>query len=333
MKQIVRLLVVLAVLWSAWWWGAGYMTRSAVSQWFATQADEGWQAEFSSISTTGYPIWHRTRIAYPTLADPQTGVAWRADWLGLESRATQPAKQLLVFPETAQRLSYFDQSLALTANSMQARLHVDPKAQLQVFDLGLSTMAWQVSVEAGTIASGDGIALTMTQGVVAEVYDINAKVENLTIAKSARSLIRIPDALPDAVETLQLDMTVQFTRPWDLTALSENRPQPTAIKLSLAEARWGQLQLLAAGQLDLDAQGIPTGTLTVKAENWRQMLVLAVETGALPAELARPTEQTLRTLARLGGNPDALDIKLTFQNGRMSVGILPLGPAPRIILR
>lgn len=333
MKQIVRLLVVLAVLWSAWWLGTGYMTRSAVSQWFATQADEGWQAEFSSISTTGYPIWNRTRIAYPTLADPQTGVAWRADWLGLESRATQPGEQLLVFPETAQRLSYFDQSLALTANSMQARLHVDPKAQLQVFDLGLGTMAWQVSGEAGTIASGDGIALTMTQGAVAEVYDINAKVENLTIAQSARSLIRIPDALPDAVETLQLDMTVQFTRPWDLTALSENRPQPTVIKLSLAEARWGELQLLAAGQVDLDAQGIPTGTLTVKAENWRQMLALAVETGALPAELTRPTEQTLRTLARLGGNPDALDIKLTFQNGRMSVGILPLGPAPRIILR
>jgi len=333
MKQIVRLLVVLAVLWSAWWLGTGYMTRSAVSQWFATQADEGWQAEFSSISTTGYPIWNRTRIAYPTLADPQTGVAWRADWLGLESRATQPGEQLLVFPETAQRLSYFDQSLALTANSMQARLHVDPKAQLQVFDLGLGTMAWQVSGEAGTIASGDGIALTMTQGAVAEVYDINAKVENLTIAQSARSLIRIPDALPDAVETLQLDMTVQFTRPWDLTALSENRPQPTVIKLSLAEARWGELQLLAAGQVDLDAQGIPTGKLTVKAENWRQMLALAVETGALPAELTRPTEQTLRTLARLGGNPDALDIKLTFQNGRMSVGILPLGPAPRIILR
>lgn len=333
MKQIVRLLVVLAVLWSAWWLGTGYMTRSAVSQWFATQADEGWQAEFSSISTTGYPIWNRTRIAYPTLADPQTGVAWRADWLGLESRATQPGEQLLVFPETAQRLSYFDQSLALTANSMQARLHVDPKAQLQVFDLGLGTMAWQVSGEAGTIASGDGIALTMTQGAVAEVYDINAKVENLTIAQSARSLIRIPDALPDAVETLQLDMTVQFTRPRDLTALSENHPQPTVIKLSLAEARWGELQLLAAGQVDLDAQGIPTGTLTVKAENWRQMLALAVETGALPAELTRPTEQTLRTLARLGGNPDALDIKLTFQNGRMSVGILPLGPAPRIILR
>ena len=333
MKQIVRLLVVLAVLWSAWWLGTGYMTRSAVSQWFATQADEGWQAEFSSISTTGYPIWNRTRIAYPTLADPQTGVAWRADWLGLESRATQPGEQLLVFPETAQRLSYFDQSLALTVNSMQARLHVDPKAQLQVFDLGLGTMAWQVSGEAGTIASGDGIALTMTQGAVAEVYDINAKVENLTIAQSARSLIRIPDALPDAVETLQLDMTVQFTRPWDLTALSENRPQPTVIKLSLAEARWGELQLLAAGQVDLNAQGIPTGTLTVKAENWRQMLALAVETGALPAELTRPTEQTLRTLARLGGNPDALDIKLTFQNGRMSVGILPLGPAPRIILR
>lgn len=333
MKRIVKILVVLAVLWSAWWWGAGYMTRNAVSQWFATQAEQGWQAEFSSISTTGYPVWHRTRITYPTLADPQTGVAWRADWLGLESRAAQPGKQLLRFPETAQRLSYFDQSLELTANSMQARLHVDPKAQLQMSDLGLGTMAWQLAGGAGPIASGDGIALTMTQGAVAEVYDINAEVENLTIAQSARSLIRIPDALPDAVEALRLDMTVQFTRPWDLTALSENRPQPTAIKLSLAEARWGQLELLAAGQVDVDAQGIPTGTLTVKADNWRDMLGLAASSGALPRDLVGPVETTLRTLARLGGNPNALDLRLTFRNGRVSAGLIPLGPAPRIIIR
>ena len=97
MKQIVRLLVVLAVLWSAWWWGAGYMTRSAVSQWFATQADEGWQAEFSSISTTGYPIWHRTRIAYPTLADPQTGVAWRAIGWGWRAGPRSPPSNCWCF--------------------------------------------------------------------------------------------------------------------------------------------------------------------------------------------------------------------------------------------
>jgi hypothetical protein len=63
------------------------------------------------------------------------------------------------------------------------------------------------------------------------------------------------------------------------------------------------------------------------------MLSLAEAAGALPGGIASQIERGLSALAGLSGNPNAIDVELTFKDGRMSFGILPLGPAPRLILR
>ncbi len=333
MIRLLKILVALVVLWSAWWLFAGYGTRAAVSGWFDEQRARGWQAEYADIATRGYPIRHQTRLTHPVLADPATGVAWRADWLTLESPAAQPGKQALRFPETAQRISYFDQTFELVASDMRAGLHVNPAAAFELSDLAFQSGAWAIADGSGPLMTGDSAELSMTQHSEArDTYDIRGDVPRLTLAQNARGAVQA-STLPDQIETLTLKMTVQFARPWDMSAITENRPQPRMITLDLAELRWGKLQLLSAGRLEIDGGGVPTGTLTVKAENWREMLAIATQTGALPAELAGAAENTLKALSRLGGNPNALDVKLTFKKGRVYSGILPLGPSPRIILR
>ena len=73
----------------------------------------------------------------------------------------------------------------------------------------------------------------------------------------------------------------------------------------------------------------------VKATNWREMLRLAVASGAIAENLAPLVENGLEGLARLSGSSgDALDVPLTFARGRvMLAGLVPLGPAPRLVLR
>ena len=61
------------------------------------------------------------------------------------------------------------------------------------------------------------------------------------------------------------------------------------------------------GELDVDAQGIPTGEIAVKAENWRDMIAMANAAGALPDQAVDPVTRALNFLAGLGGNPNALD--------------------------
>jgi hypothetical protein len=130
-----------------------------------------------------------------------------------------------------------------------------------------------------------------------------------------------------------VEADVRFDRPWDRTALEDSRPQPRRIDLRLAEATWGELRLKVAATLDVDAHGVPTGELTLQARNWREILTLAEAAGALSPDFRPQLEKVLATLANLAGNPDSFDVTLTFADGRMSMGFLPLGPAPYIYLR
>ena len=90
-KIVLGLVVGLVLAWSLWWWIAGFGVRTGVAAWFEDQRARGWQAEYAGIATSGYPARHSTRLDQPALADPATGVAWRADWLTLDSPAARPS--------------------------------------------------------------------------------------------------------------------------------------------------------------------------------------------------------------------------------------------------
>ncbi|MEO1732019.1 MAG: DUF2125 domain-containing protein [Pseudomonadota bacterium] len=156
---------------------------------------------------------------------------------------------------------------------------------------------------------------------------------DFTPGERMRRLLRTADTLPASFETLTLQMAVTFDRTWDRRALEANRPQPQHIDLRVAEARWGELRILAAGDLRVDAQGVPTGAITVKADNWQTMLDMAETSGALPPQLRGTVEQGLSLLSGLSGNPNALDVQFNFADGFVSLGPFPIGPAPRFILR
>ena len=124
-----------------------------------------------------------------------------------------------------------------------------------------------------------------------------------------------------------------FDRVWDRRALEQRRPQPRALSLDVLDIHWGTLRLRAAGDLTVDDSGLPSGTLTVKAENWRELLKMAGQAGRLPRDALRGAERVLGMLAGLGGNPEDLETQVNIRDGWMALGPLPLGPAPRLILR
>lgn len=71
----------------------------------------------------------------------------------------------------------------------------------------------------------------------------------------------------------------------------------------------------------------------MKATNWREMLELAVGAGLIPEGLAPTVERGLEVLAGMSGSPETLDAPLSFRNGYVAFGPIPLGPAPRFVLR
>ncbi|MDA7965748.1 DUF2125 domain-containing protein [Ruegeria sp.] len=333
MRRLIRVFIFAALAWSAYWFIAGYGLRSAITGWFDQQQDRGWQADFSGVETAGYPAHHMTRLVNPALADPVNGTAWSADWIEFQSPAIWPGRQVLRFADTPQRLSYFDQTLTIQGDALQAELHLQPGVALTLEKMALTAGAWSIADERKPIAGGDTLALVMEQTADPNAYVIAARADGFTPGDDLRDLMRSATSLPQAFETLEMDMVASFDKPWDRSALEQGRPQPVAIDLRLAEVKWGELRLFAAGELDVDAQGIPTGEIAIKAENWRDMIAMANAAGALPDQAVDPVTRALNFLAGLGGNPNALDLQLNFRDGFVALGPLPLGPAPRLILR
>ncbi|SHF10543.1 hypothetical protein SAMN05444279_11734 [Ruegeria intermedia] len=333
MRRLIRVLIFLAVVWSAYWAIAGYGLRSAITGWFDHQQARGWLADFAQVHTSGYPLHHRTRLDSPALADPATGTAWSADWIEFQSPAIWPGRQVLRFADTPQRLSYFDQTATIQARDLQAELHLRPGVALELERMALSAGPWSVMRDGTESAAAGSLHLMMEQVETPETYAVKINSDAFSPGDDLRALMRSATSLPQAFETLKLDMNVTFDKTWDRSALEERRPQPRLIDLHLAEVQCGELRLLATGALEVDEQGIPVGDVAIKAENWRDMIAMANAAGALPDQAVDPVTRALKLLAGLGGNPNALDLQLNFRDGFVALGPLPLGPAPRLILR
>jgi hypothetical protein len=337
MKRGLKILLGLCVIWALYWAVAAWGLRQSVAGWFQTQATRGWQVEVGEIAPAGtlggFPWRHVTRIDLPALADPGTGAAWRADWLELQSPAIWPGHQSLRFADGDQRLSYYDQTAVISTKGLQADLFLAPGLALELEELGLTSGAWRIGDGQQEMLSADDLDLRMVQGEAAEFYRIHAAAQAFRPGAGLRRLLRAAPELPQTFETLTLQADVTFDRPWDRSALEQRRPQPRRIDLALLDARWGEMRLKVAGTLDVDAAGIPTGELALQVEAWAAFLDMAQDTGLISATARDQASRVVTLLARASGNPEDLDITLGFRGGYITIGPIPLGPAPRLILR
>lgn len=334
MVRLLKLLTGAALLWMLYWVAAGWGLRSGITAWFTAQESRGWQAEFAEIATSGFPARHVTRLENPVLADPASGAAWRAGWLSFASPAVWPGRQTLAFPETPQRFSYFDRTAILTASGMAADLALAPGTALELAALSLTSGPWVLETPDRQAAAADTLALSMTQTAGGpEAYRISAAAEGFAPGTDLRRLVAASGLLPETFERLVLDMEVSFDRPWDRRALEDRRPQPRALSVDELDIHWGSLRLRATGDLTVDSRGVPSGTLALKAENWRSLLTMAEQTGRLSRDARRGAERVLGLLAGMGGNPEDLETQINIRDGWVALGPLPLGPAPRLILR
>ncbi len=323
----------LVLLWSLYWVGAGWWVQSSVAGWFAEQVSRGWQADYADLSLGGYPSRHITTIDNPALADPATGTAWQSQRLMIDNRAIWPGHVTLRFADAPQRLSYFEQTLTLITQGMAADLRLHPGLALELDQLSLTSGPWSVAEEDEPLARADTLILSKNQMETAEIYAVTARAEAFSPGERLRRVAEVTQTLPETFETLELEAIITWDKAWDRSALEMARPQLRHVRLRLAEAKWGALAVLAAGEFAVDEAGIPEGTITIKAENWREMLAIATEAGVLPEQARGATERTLSFLEGLGGNPNALDLRLNLRGGAVALGPIPLGPAPRFILR
>ncbi|MEM1130223.1 MAG: DUF2125 domain-containing protein [Pseudomonadota bacterium] len=334
MKYILGAILAAALIWCGYWFFAARAVERGLAGWLDGRSDAGWVVSWETLETAGFPYRFDTTITDLDLADPGTGVAWRAPTFQILALSYQPHHVIAFWPDR-QSLATPLETIALTSQEMQGSIKFRPGLALEVTEaifefeaLGMaSTADWQASL-------ADGLLAARQSEADRNAYDLAFRATELQLPGRLQARLARSGAADAPIDILNLDAGVVFDVPWDRRAIEVRRPQPVSIDLRDMRAEWGDLKLRVAGDLDIDAAGRPSGELTVKATNWRDMLEVARRSGTLPEGVANLLERGLNAAAGLAGNPKTLDVPVSFDSGRMSLaGWIPLGSAPSFSLR
>lgn len=332
--RILLVVVVLAALgWGGYWFVGAQAVERGLSAWIEDRREDGWVAEYSDLNTAGFPNRFDTTITRLDLADPETGLAWSAPFFQILALSYRPNHVIAVWPNE-QTIATPLEKIEVTSEKMQGSVVLRPGPSLELdhanfvldnFSLQ-STQGWSAQVENGRFATRRTVGRE-------DAHDIAFQANELRPSRDVLALLDRTGGLPEVFESMLIKTTVAFDAPWNRFAIEDARPQITAFELNELSARWGEMDLQAAGKLTVDASGQPDGKITVRAKNWREMLRIAVATGAVAEVFAPTIERALELLAGMSGKPETLDAPLTFGNGRMSLGPIPLGPSPSLVIR
>lgn len=333
MKWLISAAVVVAALIAGVWALGAAAHERVVRDWLDARIAEGWLANTDDVSVAGFPARFDTRIASLDLADPDTGWVWSAPTLDFTQGLFRPDRITATWPATQTLASPFER-LDITAGAMTSALDVQPTANfaLDASDTALIDIAVR-STAGWTMAIPEGRLTVTRQPEAAAIYDIVFLADGFVPPEPITRRLDPTGVLPDRIAELSTRATVSFERPWDLDAIEERRPQPTRLMLEDLTASWGTVMLRAAGMLDIDAAGLPSGEMTVRAQNWREMVAMAANAGVLPPRMRGTAEALLGVVGGMSGRPEDIDATLSFSNGRVFLGPLPLGDAPRLRLR
>ena len=333
MRKLLAFVLIAALAWGGYWFIGSSAVERGLTAWFEDRRAAGWIADYSTLNTAGFPSRFDTTITDLELADPNTGVAWSAPLFQILALSYRPNHIIAALPNSQTLATPFER-IDITSDQMRGSVVFEAGTSLTlnhsafVMDnVALTGSAgWSMALDTGRFATRQTVGRE-------NAHDMAFEALGFAPTAATRDTLDPAALLPSTVETLKIDATLGFDAPWDRFAIEDARPNITTVDLALLQASWGTLDLRATGELTINAQGVPTGRITVKATNWREMLDMAVAAGAVPTALAPTVERGLEILAGLSGTDQTLDAPLSFQNGFVSFGPIPLGPAPRLKLR
>jgi hypothetical protein len=326
MRALVVVVLALAALWSGYWFVGAGIVRAQAERLFATAEARGVKARHDSLSVQGFPNRFDLTVTRPALADPAAGWGWEAPFLQVLALSYQPWHVIVAFPPEQSFTTPFGPAM-LMSDRLRASLRAQPRRSLPLQQITLvgegiglrSDRLGSVTAEEVRLASRalDGAATSHEIGL-----------EILNLAPDPALIARLGD-VPPAVARLRLDADLDFDAPVDRFA-ARARPVLTGLRLREALLAWGEVSAFAEGRLAPDAAGRAEGSLQLRLTNWRRLLPMAVTAGVLRPGAAQAAERMFGLLARQSGDAETIDLTLRFADGMVSLGAMPLGPAPML---
>lgn len=318
--RVLTVLVVLAGLaWGGWWFIAAKAAKTAAQASIDQMRSHGITVDHADLTVQGFP--NRIDLTIPEPALRGANWAWRSEFLQVFSLSYKPW-HLIATVAPVQTMTTPAGDLRIESPRLRASLIARPNLNLPLDRFALEAEPITAQNANGTRLSADTLALaSRATPALDNTHDIGLRVNAL----------RLPAAfgtLPDLIDLVLIESQVTFDAPLDRHAPT-TRPQPRSIALNNFNLAWDSLRLHGTGQITPDAQGLTQGEITLRITNWKLALPILVSSGAIAPDFVRNLETALGFLSRrTADGQDELTLPLTLGQGRMSLGPLPLGPAP-----
>ena len=342
MRKLLILLLTGSGLWSGYWFAGSSAIRSGAESFFADAAAQGIVAEKTALSVVGFPNRFDLTVEGVNLADPQSGFGWQAPFAQVFAMTWKPWHIIAALPPE-QVITTPDEKITLTSEGMKASLRARPTPDLPLAAVIVESGAFSATSTGGwTVAAHRALASIKSVDTVADeagadehMSDANSYIMSLDIEELApdpavMAPITAEAGLPPVIDAVRILGSAQLTAPLD-RHIGETAVLPVALKLDLLVITWGELEVSASGKVAPDAAGFAAGRIEFEVTNWQKLVPVLVATGAIKPEISKTVENMLGAMAKETGDPDVLKLPLILNEGRMSLGPLPLGPAPMLL--
>lgn len=333
MRRLLAIVLLAAFGWSAYWWIGATAQERALRAWLEDRQRDGWVAEVETLDVQGYPNRFDTIVEGIALADPLTGWSWTAPEFQILALSYRPTNVIAVWPQF-QVFAHPDQRFEVRSERIRGSVRLAPslalglrEARIELGDLSVeSSLGWGAKLADGQFA----IRRSPEDAAPENAYDVSLTADALTLPAPVKAKLDPANLLPEAIEGARIRLTPVYDRPLDRYAIEDTPPALMTLNVGNASFTWGRMALTVTGRLDADAAGYAEGSLNIIAQNWQDMLEIGVRGGWIPAGLQNSLASALALLAAGTGESGKLDLTLTFRGGKMRLGPLPIGDAPRM---
>lgn len=338
MRKLLFLLVAATALWAGYWFVGSNAVRDGVEGWFADTASQGLVAEKTGVTVAGFPNRFDLTIDGLRLADPASGTGWTAPFVQVFAMTWKPWHIIAALPPE-QQVTLPGGDIRVTSQDLKASLRAKPSTDLPLAEVRLAGAALALaSANDWTLELGEfTLGLRADPALGDAGYELGFDLAPLTpdpasVAKvNAVAIPDLPPAnLPPTVEALWGSIYLGFSAPLDRHA-GDRKPNLTRIEINQLNFAWGDLAASAKGLVEADTQGYAAGKVTVEVTNWNRLPALLVALGAVRPEAAPTIARAMQALAAQSTDLTVLSLTLVLEDGRMSFGPFPLGPAPQMV--
>ncbi|WP_375261402.1 DUF2125 domain-containing protein [Palleronia sp.] len=325
MRLLILAILLAAGGWSAYWFVGARALEGALRDAIERARGNGVEVEVASLDVTGFPNRFDTIIEEPRVR-LDSGIGWSAPFLQVFALSYRPNQLIAAFPHE-QSLSGPLGSAEITTDDARASMTLTPSANLALDHANLV-------IEDLRIAS-EGLSLTAARVLAASripegaedgrVQNIGVTLDDVTLPPTLAGQLGLEGMA--TLDGATLDATVTLAEPIDRDTIEGEPVDIRQIDISRLDIDWGDFGLNAAGSVVVGADGALTGEVEATLTNWQHAVDIAVAAGLIPRNR---TEQVRQALQFVAGDADRLELPLNFRDGRVYLGPIPLGEAPRL---